>query len=145
MKEKPYLREIELRRECVENFDTYPFCIPGVKNLRSLKFHPDVTFLVGENGTGKSIMDEPEAALSPSRQMAALSAIHGLVEQNSQFIIATHSPILLAYPRAWIYQLDEEGIKKIEYEETEHYSVTRQFLNGYQQMLEILMNRDDCH
>jgi len=84
-------------------------------------------------------MDEPEAALSPSRQMAALSAIHHLVEQNSQFIIATHSPILLAYPRACIYQLDDQGLRKIEYEETEHYSVTRQFLNDYQQLLGILM------
>ena len=62
-----------------------------------------------------------------------------LVDEGSQFIIATHSPILLAYPRACIYQLDEDGIKKIEYEQTEHYSVTRQFLNGYQQMLTILM------
>src|SRR5581483_7667506 len=53
-------------------------------------------------GGGLYIMDEPEAALSPSRQMAAVSAIHNLVQQESQFIIATHSPILLAYPRAWI-------------------------------------------
>jgi predicted ATPase len=97
------------------------------------------TLLHKLTGGGLYIMDEPEAALSPSRQMAALSAIHNLVEQESQFIIATHSPILLAYPRACIYQLDEDGINKVEYEQTEHYSVTRQFLNSYQQLLTILM------
>jgi predicted ATPase len=239
MQVKPYLKEISLKREMIEDFDAYPFCVPGVRKLKTLKFHPDVTFFVGENGSGKStlieaiavglgfnpeggtkqsqfttnrthsdlhrylrlvrsfkkpgdeyflraesfynlatfmeetgylrgyggkslhqqshgesfmatllhkltggglyIMDEPEAALSPSRQMAALSAIHNLVKQESQFIIATHSPILLAYPRACIYQLDEDGIRKVEYEQTEHYSVTRQFLNGYQHLLEILM------
>ena len=239
MQEKPYLKEIALKRKSIEDFDSYPFCIPAIRKLQTLKFHPDVTFFVGENGSGKStlieaiavglgynpeggtkqsqfttnrthselhrhlrlvrsfkkpgdeyflraesfynlatfmeetgylrgyggkslhqqshgesfmatllnkltggglyIMDEPEAALSPSRQMAALSAIHHLVEQNSQFIIATHSPILLAYPRACIYQLDDQGLRKIEYEETEHYSVTRQFLNGYKQLLSILM------
>jgi predicted ATPase len=97
------------------------------------------TLLHKLTGGGLYIMDEPEAALSPSRQMAALSAIHNLVRQESQFIIATHSPILLAYPRACIYQLDEDGIRKVEYEQTEHYSVTREFLNGYQHLLEILM------
>jgi predicted ATPase len=97
------------------------------------------TLLHKLTGGGLYIMDEPEAALSPSRQMAALSAIHNLVEQESQFIIATHSPILLAYPRSCIYQLDEDGIRKVEYEDTEHYSVTRQFLNDYQQLLPILI------
>lgn len=239
MQEKPYLKEIALKRESIGDFESYPFCIPAIRMLKTLKFHPDVTFFVGENGSGKStlieaiavglgfnpeggtkqsqfttsrthselhrhlrlvrsfkkpgdeyflraesfynlatfmeetgylrgyggkslhqqshgesfmatllnkltggglyIMDEPEAALSPSRQMAALSAIHHLIEQNSQFIIATHSPILLAYPRACIYQLDDQGLRKIEYEETEHFSVTRQFLNGYKQLLKILM------
>ena len=239
MQEKPYLKEIALKRESIEDFDSYPFCIPAIRKLKTLKFHPDVTFFVGENGSGKStlivaiavalgynpeggtkqsqfttsrthselhrhlrlvrsfkkpgdeyflraesfynlatfmeetgylrgyggkslhqqshgesfmatllnkltggglyIMDEPEAALSPSRQMAALSAIHHLVEQDSQFIIATHSPILLAYPRACIYQLDDKALREIQYEETEHFSVTRQFLNGYQQLLKILM------
>lgn len=89
-------------------------------------------------GKGLYILDEPEAALSPNKQLEAISAIHDLVEDGSQFIIATHSPILLAYPRATIYQLSEQGIQKIAYEETEHYRVTRDFLNRHQQMIKIL-------
>lgn len=237
---KPYLRSIQLKRNEIEDFDEYPFCIPAVRELDYLEFHSDVTFFVGENGTGKStlveaiavsqkfnpeggtkqstfstkrthstlyqylrsvksfkkpgdnyflraegfynlatlmdetgylqgyggkslhqqshgesfmatllnklrgnglyIMDEPEAALSPSRQMAAVSAIHQLVEENSQFIIATHSPILLAYPRSTIYQFSKSGIDKIEYEETEHYAVTKDFLDRHGQMMKILMS-----
>ena len=93
-------------------------------------------------GTGFYIFDEPEAALSPTRQMTALSAIHQLVEEDSQFIIATHSPILLAYPNATILQLDEDGIRQVSYEETEHYAVTRDFLNNYQKMIKILLSDD---
>jgi len=97
------------------------------------------TLLHKLRGNGLYIMDEPEAALSPARQMAALSAIHGLVENDSQFIIATHSPILLAYPRARIYQFSESGINEIRYEDTDHYSVIREFLNNHDEMLKILM------
>ncbi|NOW97506.1 AAA family ATPase [Mucilaginibacter sp. SG564] len=91
------------------------------------------------SGNGLYIFDEPEAALSPARQLAALSAIHELVQANSQFIIATHSPILLAYPNALIYQLDEEGIHKVSYEETEHFRLTQYFLNNHQEMTRTLM------
>ena len=90
-------------------------------------------------GNGLYIFDEPEAALSPSRQLAALSLIDKLVNENSQFIIATHSPILLAYPNATIYQLDDTGIKQVNYEETEHYMVTKYFLNNHQEMTRILL------
>ncbi|MFC0514001.1 AAA family ATPase [Mucilaginibacter angelicae] len=244
MQAKPFLKEIQLKREMVPSFDTYPFQIPAIRNLSSLKFHPDVTFIIGENGSGKStlieaialqmgfsteggsknsqfqthdnssqlfnyltgvksfkrpsdyfflraesyynvatymeevyqndrdkfkkhygvtslhecshgesfmatlsnrlsgnglyIFDEPEAALSPNRQMAALSLINRLVGENSQFIIATHSPILLAYPGATIYQLDDSGIRQVRYEETEHYMVTKHFLNNYTEMTRIL-------
>lgn len=82
-------------------------------------------------GNGLYVLDEPEAALSPTRQMAALSAIHELVKRDSQFIIATHSPILLAYPGAKLLRLNEEGISEVTYEETEHFSVMRGFLNNY--------------
>ena len=74
MQVKPYLKEISLKRELIEDFEAYPFCIPGVRKLR-----------------------------------------------------------------ARIYLLDEDGVRKVEYEDTEHFSVTRQFLNGYRQLLGILM------
>ncbi|PSV20999.1 AAA family ATPase [Photobacterium leiognathi subsp. mandapamensis] len=242
--EKPYLREIELKRDKIDSYDQFPFSIPAIKELDFIEFHPDVTFFVGENGAGKStlieaiavamglnaeggnkntgfateqthseldryiktvksfkrpkdyyflraesfynvatyldqlippplqgyggqslhhqshgesfmamisnklrgnglyIMDEPEAALSPARQMVALSEIHRLVEDGSQFIIATHSPILLAYPRAKIYQFSDSGIYETAYEDTEHYEITRNFLNRHQQMMKILMEEE---
>jgi predicted ATPase len=90
-------------------------------------------------GEGLYLFDEPEAALSPNRQMTALASIHSLVEDGSQFIIATHSPILLAYPRSKIVLLDDAGIREVHYEETEHYAVTRRFLNDYQRMVAALI------
>lgn len=90
-------------------------------------------------GNGLYILDEPEAALSPQRQLAVLSRIHDLVLQDSQFIIATHSPILMAYPNATIYSLSADGIEKVKYEETEHYQVTREFLMNPKRMLDILL------
>jgi len=82
-------------------------------------------------GEGLYVLDEPEAALSPSRQLALLKVIDVLVRQRrSQFVIATHSPILMAYPRATIYHLSERGITPTAYEDTEHYQVTRDFLTN---------------
>lgn len=92
-------------------------------------------------GNGLYIFDEPEAALSPQRQMSMLVLMDRLVAKGSQFIIATHSPILLAYPEALIYQLTPEGISSVVYTETEHYRVTRDFLNRHEQMLAILLDR----
>lgn len=94
-------------------------------------------------GKGLYLLDEPEAALSPSRQLAALAAIHQLVEDDSQFIIATHSPILLAYPRAKIVLFSEAGVQEVTYEQTEHYAVTRDFLNNYPRRLARLLSDDE--
>lgn len=90
-------------------------------------------------GNGLYFLDEPEAALSPNRQMAVLARIHELIGQGSQFIIATHSPIIMAYPKARIYHLSEDGIDVIDYTQTEHYVVTKSFLNNYEKMLEVLL------
>ena len=93
-------------------------------------------------GHGLYIFDEPEAALSPSRQLSLLCAIHNLVRQRSQLLIATHSPILLAYPHALLYRLDAAGIAPVAYEETEHYQLTRRFLENPKGMLRILLEED---
>lgn len=243
-----YVRTVELKRAEVESFDIYPFCIPAIRNLSRLDLHPNVTFFVGDNGTGKStlleaiavnagfnaeggsrnfrfatreshsqlyealrmakgierpkdgyflraesffnvaseidrldtdpegggprlvdsyggrslheqshgesflslltrrfggnglyLLDEPEAALSPSKQLSVLSVIHQLVQRDSQFVIVTHSPILMAYPHATIYLFSQEEIRAVRYEDTEHYTVTLDFLTRYESMLRILL------
>ncbi len=93
-------------------------------------------------GDGLYILDEPEAALSPSRQLSFLAKLHELVLARSQLIIATHSPILLGYPNAWIYQASDFGLDRIEYEDTDHFQVTRKFLNRREMMLEVLLKPD---
>jgi len=239
-----FLRSIELKRNEVKSFAEYPYALPIIKNLSSLAFHPKVTFIVGENGSGKStileaiasaygfnpeggtinfnfssmdthsdlyqhiklvkgvrkpkdgfflraesfynlatnideldredpglfssyggkslhkqshgesffsvfmnrfrgnglyILDEPEAALSPARQMTMISRIHDLVKENSQFIIATHSPIIMAYPEATIYEI-KENIEVVRYEETQHYQIMKSFINNKNNMLDILID-----
>jgi len=88
------------------------------------------------------LLDEPEAALSTNRQLAALSVIHQLVKKESQFIIATHSPILFSYSNAKILQFDGVGITQVAYEDTEHFEVTRDFLNNYPRRLQQLFSDD---
>ena len=235
---RPYWIEAQFERREGWDEGVYPFNLPAVRSLHSLKFHPNVTFLVGENGSGKStliealavawgfnaegggrehrfgtrqshsplhrfvrpikssqrlqdgfflraesfftvasyledagasrygekslheqshgesffalfdnrfigdglyILDEPEAALSPSRQLSFLARMHELVLARSQLIIATHSPILLGYPHAWIYQASEHGLDRIEYEDTDHYKVTKNFLTRRERMLDVLL------
>lgn len=91
---------------------------------------------------GFFVFDEPEAALSPQRQLTLLSIIHELCkESNIQFIIATHSPIILAYPNAVIYSCNDAQLTRIGYEETEHYQITRNFLNNPEQYFAYLFEK----
>jgi predicted ATPase len=90
-------------------------------------------------GQGLYLLDEPEAALSPQRQLAVLARMHDLVQDHSQFIIATHSPILMAYPDAYIYAFSPDRIAKVDYYQTEHYRVMHDFLTNPKRMLHILM------
>lgn len=235
----PYLLSASIRPDFEGDPNEYPFHIPAVSALQELAFHPNVTFFVGENGSGKStilealalalgfgpeggtrnvrletvrtasplhasirlvrgapvprdgyflraetlfnvatymdelgyvegfggslharshgeafmavltqklrgngiyLFDEPEAALSAQRQFAALGAIHALVEDGSQLIIATHSPILLAYPHARIYAFHEGGIRVVQYEDTEAFTLTRDFLNHTPRWLHQLLD-----
>ena len=92
---------------------------------------------------GLYILDEPEAALSPGRQLALLARIHDLVQEGCQFLIATHSPLLLAYPGAVLYELSEPGIQRVEYEDTEHFRLTRDFLVHRERFFRELFRQED--
>ena len=96
-------------------------------------------FLHRFGGHGLYLLDEPEAALSAQRQLALLVRLHQLVSQQSQFVIATHSPILLSYPDALIYQCSERGIEPVSYEETDAFTLTKRFLNNPAAMLRDLL------
>ena len=89
---------------------------------------------------GIYLLDEPEAALSPTSQMSLLCIIDKLVKKDAQFIIASHSPIILAYPNADIYEFSEVGIEKKSYKETESYSVTKAFLDDPERMMNFLFD-----
>lgn len=248
LNEDNYLRGIRLKKELISSSQSYPFNLPGIRNLDELVFHPNITFFIGENGMGKStlleaiavaagfnpeggsfnfnfsthdshsslekyitlikgvkkpkdgfflraetfynvatnieqldnepslgariidsfggkslheqshgesfwstftnrfkgngiyILDEPEAALSPLRQLSMLAQIHDLIRQDSQFIISTHSPVIMAYPNAKIIELTEQGMKETSLEETNHYSVMKQFFDDRNRLLHHLLN-----
>lgn len=91
-------------------------------------------------GNGLYILDEPEAALSPSRILELMCYMHELEKKNSQFIISTHSPILMAYPGAEVYNLTEDGIRSVSYRDTEHYQISTRFLNSPETMFRYLFD-----
>ncbi|WP_053189034.1 AAA family ATPase [Sunxiuqinia dokdonensis] len=91
------------------------------------------------SGQGLYIFDEPESALSMTSQLNLLIEMKALVENKSQFVIATHSPVLLAYPGADIYQISDGGLELVDYEHTEQYRLMKYFINNHQQMIACLL------
>ncbi len=79
---------------------------------------------------GIYLIDEPEAPLSPQSQLAFIAILKQMVQQQSQFIIATHSPILLAFPNATIYSFDESPVATVPFDQLDHVTITRDFLNN---------------
>lgn len=90
-------------------------------------------------GPGIYLLDEPESALSPQRQLAFLVRMHELVAGGSQFVIATHAPILMAYPGSDVWEFHERGITVTEAAATGHWQITRRFLNDPEGMLRELL------
>jgi len=124
-----------LRAETYFNVATYIEQVGVVGSYGGVSLHEmshGESFLALANnrlrGEGLYLFDEPEAALSPGRQLSLLQVMWRLAKEGSQFIVATHSPILTAFPGALIYQLGSDGIAPVAYEETEHYQITRGFL-----------------
>lgn len=127
----------------IERLDSEPDFSPPVKtgyggvNLHE-KSHGESFFAVLKKrlrGNGLYVMDEPEAAVSVTRQLEMLQIIQQLVKKDSQFIMATHSPIIMAYPKADIIKIDEHGFSRIEYEATEQYRVMHEFMCDYKKLL----------
>lgn len=127
----------------IEELDRIPTPAPKIINqFGGVSLHEQshgesffATFLNRFRGQGIYLLDEPEAALSPLRQLSMLSRMHELVEQDSQFIIATHSPLLMAYPHSTIYEFSEDGIKETTLEDTNHYLLFKQFFDDKDRLL----------
>jgi predicted ATPase len=134
----------------IERLDAEPVADPRVRKViesyggKSLheQSHGEsfmALFMNRFGGDALYILDEPEAALSPMRQLAMLARLHDLANSRSQFIVATHSPILMAYPDSRIVHLSDEGLREMSYTETEYYTVTKTFLERHERMLADLM------
>ena len=91
-------------------------------------------------GKGIYILDEPEAALSPLRLLNLIKEIDRLVKLDSQFIIATHSPFLMAFPNAEVLELTENGIVSKPYTETEHYKISKTFFDDPDRLISLVLN-----
>ena len=131
----------------IEELDKGPGGPPIIDSFGGVSLHEqshgESFFALLENrfhGQGLYILDEPEAALSPNRQLSFLTRMHDLVQQQSQFIVATHSPIILGYPDAWIYQTTPHGLERVAYEDTDHFQITRNFLNRRETFLDVLLS-----
>jgi predicted ATPase len=94
------------------------------------------------SGDGLYLFDEPEAALSPQGLLALMRRMADLVAERSQFVIATHSPILMAFPEATIYECTDDGLERVAYDDIDHVRLTRAFLDDPQRFLHHLLEED---
>ena len=139
-----------MRAESFYNFATY---IEQVSNLRAYggkslhqQSHGEsfLSLFINRFEQGIYILDEPEAALSPQRQLSFLKIIYDLeTSRHAQFLISTHSPIILSYPRAVLFSLDGDSIREVAYRDTDHYQVTRDFLNAPERYFKHLFDKSD--
>jgi predicted ATPase len=126
-----------MRAESFFNFASYIDQVSTLQRYGGRRLHEQshgesfLALFVNRFGRGIYILDEPEAALSPQRQLAFLKVIHDLeATGQAQFLIASHSPILLAYPKATLLSLDGGPIHEVAYADTEHYKLTKEFLDS---------------
>jgi len=117
----------DMQRRYGEGLDSYSHGESFLTLFQS-RFIPD----------GLYLLDEPEAALSPMRQLSFLAALKQMVQENSQFIIATHSPIILAFPAAQILFFHEGRVQEVKYDQLEHVQLTKDFLNNPDSFLRYL-------
>ncbi|MFT3867324.1 MAG: AAA family ATPase [Nibricoccus sp.] len=128
----------------VERLDLAHHASYGGKSLHE-QSHGEAFLALLQNrlrGNGLYIFDEPEAALSPKRQLSVLVILQRLLAEKSQVIMATHSPILMGFPDATIYEVGPNGMERVEYEQTDHFRVTRDFLNSRERILGHLLRED---
>ena len=126
-----------MRAESFYNFATYIERVSDLRAYGGKSLHEQshgesfISLFAHRFEQGIYILDEPEAALSPQRQLSFLKIIHDLTTPgHAQFLIATHSPIILSYPGAVLFSLDGDAIQEIDYRETKHFLITRDFLNS---------------
>ena len=139
-----------LRAESLYNAATYIDEVKATHNYGDVSLHNQShgeSFLsIVQNrfsGQGLYLLDEPEAALSPMRLMTLIAEIDNLLKNNSQFIIATHSPILMAFPNAEILQFSESGIEKVKFYETEHYKTTKLLIEEPEKTIHYLIDSNN--
>ena len=139
-----------MRAESFYNFATYLDQVSTLQRYGGRSLHQQshgesfLALFVNRFDRGVYILDEPEAALSPQRQLSFLKIVHDLdVRGQAQFLIASHSPILLAYPGATLLGLDDGPIHDVRYEDTEHYRLTKDFLDSPARFLKHLFAPDD--
>ena len=125
-------------------FDRDPYALYGGRSLHS-RSHGEAFLAVMQSRfeEGLFLLDEPEAALSPQRQLVLLAQMHALVEAGSaQFLIATHSPILMTYPDAELVSFDDPALPSVRLEETSHFQIMRGMLENPARYWRHLRNRE---